>query len=237
MPRSGTRSVANIINSSDEVIITDEFPSGITEKMFSLVKGMDIFFNKRDYKNADEWNKRKIELIHDIWLANSLVSEVDKNVKYVGNKTPSNEFFFDEYESFMSFDLPKYVYCLRHPLKVVESLKNMPWNKSSVTENLERWKESYCIYQNMKKKCKNRVISVCFDNERDANYGILGKKIFSFMGIAYTEIIDNKLGEKIPSQPRESVLKGKPLTPLTAKEKNLFYSDPFFSEVEEFNFE
>ena len=172
MPRSGTRSVANILNASEEVLITAEFPSGVTNKLFSLVNAMGNFFDKRAYKDKDAWELKKAQLVHDVWLANSVFDGDLNKYNYIGNKTPSNELFFSQYESVFSSEKPYYVYCFRSPLKVISSLENMPWNKETPMENWERWKESFKIYQRMVRKAPGRVLLVSFDLRLNVSQGL-----------------------------------------------------------------
>ena len=209
MPRSGTRSVANILNASKDIYVTAEFPSGVTSKMFRLVDSMTDFFKKRTYKDFDGWTDKKEELVHDIWLANSVFGGDKNALKFIGNKTPSNELFLNDFERTFETNKPVYIYCARSPLKVIASLNNMPWNKETPLENWERWKASFDIYQRMFSLFPERVLLVSFDDPEDGSFTEVGTKIFNLIGLNISESILKGWKNSKPAQPKESVLKGK----------------------------
>lgn len=209
MPRSGTRSVANILNTSKSVYVTAEFPSGVTSKMFQLIDSMTGFFGKRAYKDKSGWASKKSDLVHDVWLANSLFDGNKSDYEVIGNKTPSNELFFDKFESVFEDNKPYYIYCVRNPVKVITSLANMPWNKETPMENWERWKLSFDTYLSMRESAPGRVLLVSFDDKVDGSFLNIGLNIFNFIGVSIGEQERKNWSESRPAQPKESVLNGR----------------------------
>ena len=198
---------------------------------------MNAFFKKRTYKDIKCWSSRKEELVHDVWLANSVFSGDKKNYKFIGNKTPSNELFFEEYEGVFTENKPFYIYCVRNPLKVINSLNNMPWNKETPLENWERWKVSFDIYLKMSSFSPGRVLLVSFDDPIEGGFFEVGTKIFSLLGLdASEEMIEGWKASK-PAQPKESVLKGKEVKELDPEIVAIIKDDDYYKMLcEDYNY-
>ena len=229
MPRSGTRMVANILNSSPRVQITSEFPSGISSRMIELARAMDDFFSRRQYKDEQRWSEVRIDMIHGIWNCNYLQPLGAVSADWVGNKTPSNELFFSDYESLFAAAPPLYVYCLRSPFKVLKSLKNMPWNKRSEEENWERWKRSFNCLGEIELVCEDRLVIVSFDDSVHGDVLSIGRTLYQKMGVEITPEFEARWENAEPAQPTRSVIGPDVVSDLSDTTVRLVERDPVYA--------
>ncbi|WP_413616401.1 sulfotransferase [Halomonas cupida] len=140
--RSGTRMVASILNQHKNIVITDEAHS--FSNLHALIRQAD-----RMPRN-DGWKYSRVEIAQNFMIETSAqyIRDSSTTARRFGNKTPGLEFMLDQVKSI--FPDAIFIYCLRHPVKVVRSLKNMPWNKRTTQENWDRFKASVEIFEKMK---------------------------------------------------------------------------------------
>src|SRR5437667_250720 len=134
MPRSCTTMVQHLLNSHGRIVIYDEFP-------LYAFDGLREFLSKyREFLSGkfESWRSlsicgprtRRAELVVDMWRTVSrpeLHRRKPDAVRVVGMKTPRAELDAHFYgEIFQGLNL-RYVYCLRHPYRVLQSLYDMPW--------------------------------------------------------------------------------------------------------------
>lgn len=137
MPRSSTTMVQSLLNAHRHILIYDEFPLFMFGDLRPLVVTYETFLGTsleawRGLAPA-ELRRRKAELVTSLWR---LVSDPEKyradstGARVVGMKTPRAEVDHAFYDSVFEAGELRYLYCLRHPLRVFASLCAMPWMRA-----------------------------------------------------------------------------------------------------------
>lgn len=199
MPRSGTRMVATLLLQSPNIAITDEYPltrlrNGNNDSAQSLIKN---------------------------WIAASQLRIQQKawSAPRIGNKTPLVEMFFEEFEALFTATPPLYVYCLRSPLKVLQSLKSMPWNRYTVWQNWERYKESLRMLERMMDDIPDRVMIARIEH----SIADVGRTLYQFVEEPVSEKQLAAFERIAPQQPLASVTQAREA--LTPQEKRFVQAD------------
>lgn len=184
MGRSGTRYFADILSAHESVQLYGEIPHSAMARFISLLNALDKE-HERDSQRKKKWEEKKLPFIFEGFKSMSMGAVKEKGeCLYVGHKTPRSELHFDSYEKhFANVGVSvKYFYCLRNPLDVWASFKNMPWNAfEDAGVFLEYYNESYRRYVRAGSKAKGRVHLLNLDDfKKDSNpKEFIEKNVFS----------------------------------------------------------
>ncbi|MCX7896009.1 MAG: sulfotransferase [Thermoanaerobaculum sp.] len=140
LPRSGTSLTRDLLNTTANILILDEFPKGRFASFFSLareVAAADSGYETWRKTNATR-HLRLLDLLATTW---AVVSREplwrafrQGKVQRVGMKTPLAELDYGEYEELLGELAPHLVYCWRPPLAVYESLLSLAWGSHHTPE-------------------------------------------------------------------------------------------------------
>lgn len=201
MGRSGTRYFADILSSHDEVVLHGEIPHSAMARFIKLLDVLDQEHG-RDKVRLRKWNEKKSDFILNAFGSMAMGGgAVAENCKYVGHKTPRSEKFFDAYEKHFSSanNLPIYYYCIRSPIDVWASFKNMPWNVfSSVEHFIGEYVTSYKRYARACNRASGRVHLINLEDYKRSAEPIefLKNEVFSKLDIKadmfFMKSLDNK---------------------------------------------
>lgn len=200
-PRAGTRMVANILNAHGQVVVSDEFKAfeGLAETLDAIERGRG--------KKLPDWHREKAYAASQLLIDASPASTRRKaaDARYFVNKTPSAIFRLKEIEAIWGLHRPAYVYCIRHPLRILRSLANMPWNRNSPRKNLKRMYRSMRVLRDLRQRRDVKVAQVDTLSAPDTSRAFV-LSLFEFAGIT----------------PDDRVLRyaEKPLSPANAAEKH-----------------
>lgn len=144
-PRSGTSMVRDLLNRHPNIYVTRELSvRGVYPEMMGLLETADE--THRASGKYARLHGRKERLVSDLWFGLSKYDE-DRarfdGATVVGNKTPGSERFFAEYEERIGYLAPRYIYCLRDPVKVVSSNLNVRWSNGKFGTALARLRAGY----------------------------------------------------------------------------------------------
>lgn len=144
-PRSGTTMVRTLLNRHPEIYVTGELSirDVYPEMMRLLATADETHRSKGKYARL---HPRKERLIGELWFGLSKYDgDRDRfdSATVRGNKTPGSEQFFAEYEERIGYLRPRYIYCLRDPIKVVSSNLNARWSNGKFETALRRLRASY----------------------------------------------------------------------------------------------
>lgn len=142
LPRSGTSLTRDLINTSSNVLILDEFPSNRFSAVFTLAEQLA----QADREQYETWRNlrsqgaaRTMELIATAWALASrelLWRRFRKaRLDRVGMKTPLAELDYGHYERLLGEHAPLVVYCWRPPWGVYESLLSLAWGAHYTPES------------------------------------------------------------------------------------------------------
>lgn len=220
-PRSGTRMTARILNVHPRVAITNEFPTECTAAAFDLLSTVENYMSAwPDRAEIVGWQSARATMMTDIWLnaSSSYVRNKAKGAERIANKTPENERFFADFERLFTAHKPQYLFCVRHPERVLRSLKNMPWNSRSVRQNWKLWKASISTLLEMERSAGDRVFRVQVDRLEDADIAGLGERIFKFLGLGLDDAARQRFAGLGPAQPLTDIMSDN-IVELTDKER------------------
>ena len=191
-PRSGTRFVANLLNSHHDIAITDELHRHIALDIYHFVKKLDDYIASELWRQS-LWPQRKPRFVRDIMfeLSHEGVFKKKHTCKRFGNKTPGAEFLLEQHIDLFGGMLPQYIYCLREGRKVFRSLKNMPWSKNSVQKNLELYKKSVGMME--------KILAMYPDSITVVQLDLVGPKIEERLAVAHCifEFIGETISEEV----------------------------------------
>lgn len=147
--------LATILNKHPDVLITDEF------KVFRDLSKLVVKIGQTKKAKLPQWQSQKRFFAARVLaeLTPGIFGKVPASVVVFGNKTPSAIEAISDIEYLFGSDV-KYIYCIRHPLRILRSLKNMPWNKNSVEQNFEAIARSVEIFNAMRSSRSFCVFSV-----------------------------------------------------------------------------
>jgi hypothetical protein len=160
--------VQRLLNAHGRIIVYDEFPLFAFAAAKQLVADFDAFLQQPVERwrrlSAPDVAARRAELVVGLWR---LVSDPDLHrldaaaASVMGVKTPQAELDFPWYEQvFAAHDL-RYLYCLRHPRRVLESLAAMEWMKHAqdlLGTVLEMYAASYRCLRQLEDLAPRRVL-------------------------------------------------------------------------------
>lgn len=149
LPRSGTSLTRDLINTSSNVLILDEFPSQRFPALFKLAEELA----QADREPYETWRglssqrtARALELISTAWVLASrdhLWHRFRKaRLDRIGMKTPLAELDYGHYERLLGSCAPVLVYCWRPPLAVYDSLLSLAWGTHYTPESFTATLES-----------------------------------------------------------------------------------------------
>ena len=179
-----------------------------------------------DRSGMAEWPSSRADMMIDIWLGASsgYTRKKAKNASRFANKTPGNEHFFEDFEELFAACRPSYIFCVRHPERVLKSLKNMPWNNRSLRANWKMWKTSVLTLQTMERLAPGRVLRVQLDRSGDADLVELGERLYRFLGLGLDPSIRQELAGMRAAQPLSEV-RGEDAVDLTDRERRMIKGD------------
>ncbi len=142
LPRSGTSLTRDLLNTSRNVLILDEFPSQRFSALFSLAEQLA----QVDREQVEAWRNlsgerlaRALELVATAWALASRKHLWQRfragRFDRIGMKTPLAELDYEVYERVLSGCAPFLVYCWRPPLDVYESLLSLSWGAHHTPES------------------------------------------------------------------------------------------------------
>jgi len=246
MPRSATTLVQDLLNEHGQILLYNEFPLYTFRDVMPLISAYEQFVTSdeelwREISPA-EAKVRKGEILFDLWRVGSKGAKHDTepaNFRVVGMKTPLAETEFRFWgRAFEAYDL-KYIYCVRHPCRVLESLCStwMRQHADPVTSIRNLYSNSYhhlCAIERIDAEC---VLTVQADRVGQTTEERLAfcRRILDFLGVELTPGV-LEFVEKWPSI-NDSVRFG-PKAKLPNNWVQTFCSDPHILEfAERFNYE
>lgn len=241
MGRSGTRYFADILSAHKDVLLYGEIPHSSMSKFISLMDDLDKAHG-RDSVRLRKWKEKKLPFILEAFNSMAMGGSEDNKEKYcyVGHKTPRSEMFFKSYEKHFrsSGASPIYFYCIRNPVDVWKSFKNMPWNVfESVDSFIECYDQSYSRYIEASRIAKGRVHLLNLDEyKRDSDpEAFLEDKVFSPLELRLDEDFARSLLEKENRNSSESFL-GKGPEAVSQEDFNKIVGGKGLREIIEKNF-
>lgn len=149
LPRSGTSLTRDLINTSSNVLILDEFPVQRFTALFAFA-GQLAQADQDQYETwrglSSERGARIVELLATAW---ALVSREalwrrfrEGRLERVGMKTPLAELDYGHYAGLLAERAPLLVYCWRPPLGVYDSLLSLAWGAHYTPESFLKVLES-----------------------------------------------------------------------------------------------
>lgn len=226
-PRSGTRMLVRILDLHPQLVVTNEFPFDCMGAALNLFSRLDGYMAEwPDRSEKVEWLSSRADMMIDIWLgaSSAYTREKAKNARRFANKTPGNEHFFEDFEKLFAACRPSYIFCVRHPERVLKSLKNMPWNNRSLRANWKMWKSSVLTLQTMERLAPGRVMRVQLDRPGDADLVGLGERLYRFLGLDLDQSIRLELAGMGAAQPLSEV-RSEDVVDLTDREMRIVRGD------------
>lgn len=140
-----------------------------------------------------------------------------KTARRVGNKTPSVEQFHSEFHDMLRPYEPQFIYCQRDPLKVLESLRNMPWRgQPSLQQRWQQYLGSLDRLDEMQASFPDRTLVVRVEElSTPDTYVAFGQTVFDYLGEDVSGDMASRLAELTPAN---RVRKGE-WQPLTDQER------------------
>lgn len=135
LPRSGTSLVRELLNAHKRIVILDEFPMGRFPSLMTLAGELESLLQDplESWRGQAElpFQRRLAWLVSSVWASASrpkvLFRFREGSMRRFGVKTPSAERNYPELAKLFAPFLPQYVYCMRDPAAVYESLLSVPW--------------------------------------------------------------------------------------------------------------
>ncbi len=176
MPRSGTTFVGQLLRCHPGIAVADEFPLPVllsVPQLLSEVGGLlSAPFEGWRQAELSSVPLRKMRLLIQLWAAVTGDREQARRLLVPdirpGVKTPSAELYYQFYEDVFALAPPLWIYCVRHPFKVLRSFASMPWASGKVVEQVSdlyrRSLEAYCELEHL---ASERVLPVGIDHAGD----------------------------------------------------------------------
>lgn len=159
-PRSGTTMARDLLNRHPEIYVTAELPMlDVYPAMMGMLETADRVHRK--IGKYGRLRKRKERLIKELWFGLSKFDEDRRrfaSAKVLGNKTPGSELYFDQYEDRIGYLEPRYIYCLRDPVKVIASNLSMPWSNRKFDVAMDRLRGGYRAFQAVRDRLGDRLM-------------------------------------------------------------------------------
>jgi Sulfotransferase family len=232
-PRGGTRMIADLVASHPHIITSDEVPRRMVSAAISLMETADSSIRRKRHR-GNYWSN-----IREDFFLNIIVNTYRPGIgvshrvpSRFSNKTPFIEWFFDKIIDICATESPVFIYCVRHPKKVITSLKNMPWNTRSTDANLKLLMKSFHSFQEMKargvsvKVVQLDKVTSCHDARLNFT-----KSVFDFLEEAMEDSILSFVERWPIAQPTSRVLKEKTPTVLDEREEQLLYVSPNYKQL------
>lgn len=230
VPRSGTTMLASMLATNDLCIAPPEsdFYINFYKKHFSNAKSkinseLLIDYINRNYRfkqwgiNCDTEIRQlnKIETINYSKVYNILIEKYGRSIEkyhedsiYV-NHTPSNLLNFSIINNL--FPDSKWVYIIRDPRAVFNSVKDLDWGANSAISLSNLWLEYLCNYYSIKEGLNEKITMVKYEDLL-INPEIELKRICDFVNIPYHNSMINGNGFDVPNySKKQHNLVGKPI--------------------------
>lgn len=226
--RAGTRSIVSTLGRHPGIIPATEINFAVVRQIHTLVEFLDKTFATKSGR-GEGW----LESRQDYFL-NAIANTYTPSCQDAGegrprfmNKTPRIELAYKEIVACCSDVPPQFVFCARHPLKVLKSLANMPWNKGrDAVTNAGRLATSVKNLERMQADGVS-VLPVFIDRiseDRDERIAFYAR-IFDFLGADYPAEVQEAAGEWLVAQPTEKVVTDSPKVDLTGADRNRLRQD------------
>lgn len=205
MPRSGTKLLRELLNSSSEIYIPEaesqffpylynkygdsiDFSNNKIKLNFisDVRKSMFIYYLKQEFGYSTELNflelKKKKEQLSKV--LSELMKEFNKkkDIKYLGEKTPEYLFHTDLLQS--KFPQAKFIHIVRDPRDYVLSMKKA-WGKN-IFLAAYKWNNSILDFQIKKEKLGTRLLEIKYEDLISEPEKTL-LDICHFMGISFNK--------------------------------------------------
>jgi|GEM_PF-4071777 len=202
--------LANLVASHPNITASNEVPRPVLMSILNLMDAADAAYGKSRGR-ADPWETIRQDFFLNV-VANTYGPGARRSVamrKRFSNKTPSLELLYKKIASYCSTEKPQFIYCVRHPKKVLRSLKNMPWGSGSIEDNLKVFERSTVCLKQMQNDDAVSVHVVQIDKvgETKSDRLAFSKSLFDYLGEEITDEVIAHTEEWAPAQPATEVLK------------------------------
>lgn len=180
--RSGTRMVADILNSDRRVSLQSEIPHVIAKPLIDYLVKMQKTYIQLQPELFLEKEHEPFELAFKSACKGRVHHR--PGATFFGHKTPRHEAYFASYEAMFShINKPRYVYCSRDPIKVWASLQNMPWNNHTTVESfIDARQKSLKQLAQMERIASERVFHFRLDDFSTDSHNTISR-LFTFLGL------------------------------------------------------
>jgi hypothetical protein len=222
-PRGGTRMISDLVTSHPKIITSDEIPVRVIESIIALVDTADVAIRKKRGRVRD-WKARREDFFLNT-IANTYKSGrgiASQTPSRFSNKTPLVERSFEGINRICDTQKPIFIYCARHPKKVLTSLKNMPWNTRPMARNLDLLVNSAQALGAMRdldlsvKVVQLDKVPACYDARLD-----FSRSIFDFIEEDMGDSTLSFINRWPTAQPTSAVLKGRTPAVLDGREERI----------------
>lgn len=158
LPRSGTSLVRELLNAHRKVVILDEFPMARIPSFMALAGELECLLQDplESWRGQAQlsFQRRLAWLVSCLWASASRPEVLFRFVKArnrrFGMKTPSAELNYRDLAKLFRPFFPQYVYCMRDPVEIYESLLSVAWGVHYQPETVlamlyESWKAVQAI--------------------------------------------------------------------------------------------
>jgi len=215
MPRSGTSLTGALLNQSDDIAVYNE----VDISLFPALKDL-----MRQYR---KWGEDMMASPHERWRGMT-VGQIEQGAYGIFEafctalkpvvpdgqqrwdvlpksrartyclKSPRAELESETYDSLFPTSKPKYIYCLRDPVKLYASLLSMPWGHTTMPEDFcARLRHSIdqILHLLDERPARAFVFNIDKASRSESVRHQLGQALFEFIGLPISEPVDRFLGE------------------------------------------
>lgn len=193
--------VADMVSSHPDVTASDEVPRPAVNSICDAIKHFDKKKNRNEAVR-DDWTAVRQDYFLNA-LANSYFRQSD-GLRFC-NKTPSTELYFERIMWACNSQPPLFVYCVRHPHKVLRSLMRMPWNDKTLEERVNLLASSVQQLDDM--QYGGVDVKVVQIDKVDAKERLtFGQSLMDFLQLRMTDQVSDYLVRWPVAQPAENVI-------------------------------
>lgn len=233
--------LANLVASHPNITASNEVPRPVMTSILNLMDTSDATYSKLK-SQSESWANNRQDFFLNV-IANTYGPGARRTVrakKRFANKTPSLETLYKKIASYCTADKPQFIYCVRHPKKVLRSLKNMPWANTSIEENIKSFERSTEFLRQMQADDSVSVYVVQIDKvgeTRDERVAF-SKALFDYLEEDLTKEVIAHTEEWAPAQPATEVLKTDKLEELDETELAILAQSAVYKKLcQQFGYE
>jgi len=156
--RSGTTFIWQLLNEHPDIVLSDEFFIYKTPSMMKWFDEMREAFGSLTARG--DWKPRKAAIMRSLWYYTSQPARAEAGLisRRWGNKTPGSELYIDFYEDVLEESPPHYIYCMRDPIRVFLSTRNMAWGKGgNIQGQVKRYIRSIRAMEDFREQAPERM--------------------------------------------------------------------------------